>query len=380
MKYPLHLLFLCLVSGFISSCGDIIEYEVSGPYTDQEYAVLSEKLNLPSTYYTYSQFVGFPDSKPDNQANAMATLGRVLFYDTQLSSDNSVSCASCHKQELAFSDDIAFSHGVNGNVTDRNSLALGVFKSFSTYSEDPGTQLFWDGRVTTLSEQMAQSLENPNEMGMKLEDLIPKLNNLEYYNILTKKAFGTEQMESWMPFIAMEAFINSLTSTHAKIDIIQFPVNASNSQEPWSNFTEAENLGKNIFLNNCNLCHTAGLFEGTVDFASNGLDLTYADNGVGDITNRYEDYGVFKVPSLRNIEVTGPYMHDGRFSTLEEVIDFYSENIQSHPNLHPILQYPNGEPKKLEFTAEEKSALVSFLKTMTDQTILTEVKWSDPFL
>ena len=380
MKYPLYLTILCVVSGLISSCGDIIEHEVSGPYTDQEYAILSEKLNLPSTYFSYSQFVGFPDSQPDHQGNAMATLGRVLFYDTQLSADNSVSCASCHKQELAFSDDIAFSHGVNGNVTDRNSLALGVFPSFSSYSEDPETLLFWDGRVTTLSEQMTQSLENPKEMGMKLEDLIPKLNNLDYYRILTKKAFGTEEMQSWMPFVAMESFINSLSSTNAKIDLIPVSGDTSRIHEPWFNFTAEENLGKNIFFNNCSTCHTAGLFEGSVDFASNGLDLTYADNGVGDFTNLYQDYGVFKVPSLRNISVTGPYMHDGRFATLEEVIDFYSENIQDHPNLHPALQDPTGKAKKLQFTAEEKTALISFLKTMTDQTILTEVKWSDPFL
>ncbi len=380
MKYPLYLFFLCTSFGFISSCGDIVDYEVSGPYSDQEYAVLSENLNLPSTYFNYGEFIGFPDTKPHNQSNAMATLGRVLFYDTQLSSDNTVSCASCHKQELAFSDDIAFSHGVNGNVTTRNSLALGVFKSFSTYSEDPGTQLFWDGRVTTLSEQMLQSLENPTEMGMQLEDLIPKLNNLEYYKILTKKAFGIEQMESWMPFLAMETFINSLNSTHAKIDFIQFPSNASQTDLPWNNFTVEENMGKNIFFSNCNTCHGAGLFEGEVDFASNGLDLTYADNGVGDITNRYEEYGVFKVPSLRNIELTAPYMHDGRFTTLEEVVNFYSENIQDHPNLHPALEYPTGDPKKLDLTADEKSALISFLKTMTDNTIISEPKWSDPFL
>ena len=380
MKSPLYLFCLCIISVFISSCGDIVEYEVSGPYSDQEFAVLSANLNLPSTYFIYGESSGFPDSKPNHQVNAMATLGRVLFYDTQLSSDNTVSCASCHKQELAFSDDIAFSHGVNGKVTTRNSLALGVFKSFSTYSEDPGTQLFWDGRVTTLSEQMAQSLESPNEMGMKLADLIPKLNNLEYYTILTKKAFGTEQMESWMPFAAMESFINSLSSNQAKIDFIQFPANSTQTTQHWTNFTDEENMGKNIFFGNCNTCHSAGLFEGEVDFASNGLDLTYDDNGVGEITNRYEEYGVFKVPSLRNIELTAPYMHDGRFKTLEEVVDFYSENIQDHPNLHPALEYPTGDPKKLELSAEEKSALISFLKTMTDQTILAEPKWSNPFL
>ncbi|MDQ3016683.1 MAG: c-type cytochrome [Bacteroidota bacterium] len=380
MKTVHYLFSLGLLSFVFSSCGDIVEYEVAGPYTDAEYTTLNQNLNLPSTYFFYSQAVGFPDSKPNNQANAMATLGRVLFYDTQLSVDNTVSCGSCHQQALAFSDNIDFSHGVNGNITTRNSLALGVFQSFATYSEDPGTQLFWDGRVNTLSEQMQQSLENPNEMGMPLEDLIPKLNNLDYYQILTRKAFGVDKMESWMPFLAMETFINSLTSNDAKIDRPIFAANASDPTETWQNFTAAENQGKNIFINNCNTCHSAGIFEGTVDFASNGLDLIYLDDGVGKISNRDEDNGVFKVPSLRNIELTAPYMHDGRFGTLNEVVNFYSDGIQGHSNLHPALQNESGDPKRLNFSEVEKSALIAFLLTMTDEKILTEAKWSDPFL
>lgn len=377
MQRALYFLLAVSFVTLISSCGDLVESVEVGPYTEAEYSLLREKLNLPENYYNYSTSP-FPGNVGLRQQNALATLGRVLFYDVNLSKDRTVSCASCHQQALAFSDGLKVSEGIEGRVTTRNSLALGVFSSFSDYTSDPDTRLFWDGRVSQLHEQMKESLESPNEMGMTLDEVVKRVNQEEHYRILTEKAFGTPTMQDWMPFAAMEAFINSINSRNAKIDIAVN--NFIDPIKPWPVFDQLENKGKDIFFSNCNTCHEAGPFKSSVTFANNGLDINYADGGVGAITHLNSDLGKFKVPGLRNITLTAPYMHDGRFATLEEVIDFYSEGIQQHDNLHPSLRDANDDAKKFNFSAEDKEALIAFLKTLTDHSMTNEVKWSDPFL
>ena len=149
----------------------------------------------------------------------------------------------------------------------------------------------------------------------------------------------------------------------------------------FSNFTPQENLGRQLFngRGNCNACHRTDAFVAE-ESTNNGLDAVTTDAGLGGITGNPADNGKFKVPSLRNIEVTGPYMHDGRFSTLAEVVEFYNSGVQSHPNLDPRLRTPNGQPRRLNLTNTEKAALVAFLQTLTDDSFIHDPKFSNPFL
>lgn len=343
-------------------------------YTDEEYEILSASLDLPRIPYEYNPF--------DKIANATATLGNVLFYDVSLSKDNSVSCGSCHQQQLAFADNVSFSKGVSDRLTARNSIALGSLTNFGNYTSDPETTLFWDGRVDNLHDQMIQTLRNPNEMDMELNEVLEKINERDHYKILSEKAFGTDQLTEFTILIALESFMNTI-NTFSKFDEISFQQGNFIENVDWIGFTAQENLGKSLFHQNCVNCHSQTMAQvktlvEPIHNANNGLDLVYADKGHGEINPAPEAIGVFKVPGLRNIDLTAPYMHDGRFATLEEVIDFYSEGIQNHPNLHEFLS-ENGLPKKFNFNQTEKEALVSFLKTLTDPKIMTEPKWSDPF-
>lgn len=367
---------------FLPSCLDDKIVTTHTYYTPEEYQIISAKLELPETPHIYEDFNFSPQT--NNHISFVGTLGRVLFYDVNLSSDNSVSCASCHKQELAFSDDVAFSKGILGRSTERNSLALGVFRNFGDYSSDPGTTLFWDGRVDNLHDQMIQTIGNPNEMGMQLEEVVEKIKDLDYYKILANKAFGSQSIHANQILVALENFMNSINSTDSRFDDIsaQNPI-TSQSPRDWQFFTNQENLGKSLFQINCVTCHGHSLeeitFEPVLRQANNGLDLVYTDKGAGEVNSGSGFVGLFKTPSLRNIELTAPYMHDGRFATLKEVIDFYSEGIQDHVNLHPLLR-ENGHARKFNFTENEKAALVEFLKTLTDEVITTQTKFSDPFL
>ncbi len=348
-------------------------------YSPEEYRVLSTNLNLPSVPFDYNNF-SFESAGIDGTG----TLGRVLFYDTNLSSDNSVSCGSCHQQHLAFADDVPFSTGIMNRSTARNTLALGAFRSFQSYSQDPETTLFWDGRVDNLHDQMIQTIRNPNEMGMEMKEVADKIKNFDYYQILSQKAFHSEDLNEWSILFALENFMNSISSGSSKFDVVTQQNGFLPIEIPYNGLTNQENLGKSIFGNNCLTCHNQGIeglnsFKESIRNANNGLDLVYADKGAGEFDPSPGALAIFKVPSLRNIELTAPYMHDGRFSTLGEVIDFYSDGIQDHPNLNPLLK-ENGHPKKFNFTQYEKDALVQFLKTLTDHDMTNEEKWSDPFL
>ncbi len=373
MKTPI-LFLLVFGSLVLMSCEEDKVVTTQEFYTDDEYAILSASLNLPRVPYEYNPF--------DKFTNASATLGNVLFYDVSLSKDNSVSCGSCHQQQLAFADDVAFSKGVNDRLTARNSIALGSLTNFGNYTSDPETTLFWDGRVDNLHDQMIQTLRNPNEMDMELSEVLEKINGRDHYKILSEKAFGSDQLTEFSILIALESFMNTI-NTFSKFDEVSFQQGNLIDTTDWIGFTAQENLGKSLFQQNCVNCHSQTMSQvkplvELIHSANNGLDLVYTDKGEGEINLSPEAIGVFKVPGMRNIDLTAPYMHDGRFATLEEVIDFYSEGIQDHPNLHELLS-ENGLPKKFNFTQTEKEALVSFLKTMTDPKIVTEPKWSDPF-
>ncbi len=361
-------------------------------YTDEEYAILSQQLNLPQARASFE--VEFPLHMTRTGAvapeidDAKATLGLVLFYDTQLSANNKVSCASCHKQSLAFSDDVALSEGFNGKLTKRNSLPLASTPNFESSYNGTGNSFFsglqagffWDERAHSIAEQSKMTLEDEIEMGVDVYELAGRLTEVPYYQILFEKAYGSPSVTPAKITDALEVFINSFVSVSSPFD-----KGLDRHQTPFAdfaNFSQQENLGKSLFNTHCNSCHSSDFTALVETVANNGLDLEYEDKGLGERTRLEFDNGRFKVPFLRNVGLTGPYMHDGRFETLEEVIDHYSEGIQDHPNLDIRLRdgfRTEAAPKRMNFSEEEKAALVAFLHTVTDDQFIQDERFADPF-
>lgn len=358
------------------------------------------ELNLPETPYGYST-INLPahlttnvllgpgqnaaadnDNTPSSNptTNEGATLGRVLFYDKNLSANGTISCASCHKQEKGFSDDAAFSLGFEGGTTRRHSMSLINARWYGR------GRFFWDERAETLESQVLMPFQDPVEMGMTLEEVVSAVQSLSYYPPLFEDAFGTSEVNSERIARALAQFVRSIVSVDSKYDEGRQGVNIPTADFP--NFSDSENNGKRLFFlpvplggGGCVGCHSTEAFinpdNGT---ANNGLDATSTDDlGVFEAINNPAFMGAFKVPSLKNIALTAPYMHDGRFSTLEEVIEHYNSGIQNHPNLGDALRDDNGQPIRLNLTEQEKTDLASFLKTLTDDEITNDIKFSDPF-
>jgi len=343
-------------------------------------------LLLPQTFLNYAnptlpphlltQVIRAQDNTPANNVttNAGATLGRALFYDKRLSANQTISCSSCHQPEHGFSDSRRFSVGFAGGLTGRNSMGLTNTKYYLREN------YFWDERAATLEVQVLQPIQNSVEMGMTLDLLVSRLSAEPFYAELFTDAFGSATVTSDRISKALAQFVRSIASGQSKYDQ-GVPLN-------FSNFTAQEIQGRNIFngAGNCNACHgTDNFVPGNLIF-NNGLENPYIDKGVGGISGLAQDEGLFKVPSLRNIGLTAPYMHDGRFATLEQVVDFYSTGVVNHPNLSPQLRLPPGPPgspppppRRLNLSNDQKAALVAFLKTLTDTSVTTDVKFQDPF-
>lgn len=304
-----------------------------------------------------------------------ATLGRVLFYDKKLSLTNNVSCGSCHLQEKAFADVGKGSLGFDGGVTSRNSMAI-----TNPILED---DFFWDLRETNLEEMVLKPIENHIEMGMEDLDKLPgKLAATSYYPELFEKAFGTSAITEERIADALAQFLNSMLSLNSKAD----------QGTGFTALNAQEQQGMNIFFGQalCYQCHSGNNFNEGFGFfdpttggwddrraANIGLEMHYEDGGMG--ANDQSLEGVFKVPSLRNVALTAPYMHDGRFETLEEVVNHYNKNIQNHPNLDPRLRDWEGNPWRLGLNEEQKDALVAFLHALTDEQFTTDERFSNPF-
>ena len=300
--------------------------------------------------------------------NAGATLGRVLFYDKQLSVNNSISCGSCHLQSKGFSDPSRFSSGFEGGSTSRNSMTI-VNTRYSFL-------FFWDQRSLSMEEQVLVPIQDHIEMGMNISELVTKLQTVDYYPSLFEEAFGSADITADKLSNALAQFIHSLMSYRSKYD--------KGMQNGFIDYTGLETDGMNLFFSgtiNCNDCHTTANFY-NVQALNNGLDSVYSDEGKGLITFDSADAGRFKVPSLRNIEVSAPYMHDGRFTTLDQVVEHYNSGIQQHRNLDDRLTsngLTGGVPKQYSLSAYQKASVVAFLKTLTDQNFLTDIRFSNPF-
>jgi cytochrome c peroxidase len=347
-------------------------------------------LNLPVTPFEYN--VSLPnfyannvaniDNSPANNpiTNNGATLGRVLFYDKNLSINRTVSCASCHRQSEGFSDSRTLSIGFAGGTTDRHGMTVLNARYYQR------SRFFWDERADTLEDQVLQPLQDTVEMGLTANQISERVAEQPYYNQLFINAFGNNAITNDRISKALAQFIRSIVSYQSKYDIGRAVVN--NPNQAFSNFTNQENQGKQLFFTpipqgggGCAGCHGTEAFVSTRP-ENNGIDATSTtDLGVGGVSSpiRQNLVGTFKNSSIRNIELTAPYMHDGRFSTLEQVVEHYNSGIQAHPNLSGILKDANGNPVRLNFSTAQKNALVAFMKTLTDTSVATEVRWSNPF-
>ncbi len=280
----------------------------------------------------------------------MAALGKKLFGEKLLSKDSSVSCVSCHRPDFAFADTIAFSIGIHGRPTSRNTPSVLNMKNRPYY--------FWDGRAATLHEQSLMPIENPNEMGLPVSEAVERLNTSMLYQGMFKKVFGQAPNAKNLG-MAIAAFEQTLETVNSKFD-------------DWSNnlgkLSEDEERGRELFIGNkakCFDCHSMEDFtdDGFKNIGLfNGRDL--ADIGRFGITGNENDKGKFKTPGLRNVAVTAPYMHDGRFQTLEQVVSYYNTPfmfVDDPVNIDSLLLRP------LKLSSEEKKDLVAFLKTLTDK-------------
>ena len=389
MKKILYLSLLGVLAVALSACvADDVEVREEY-YYPEELAIIQQTLNIPEKPLDYSVELPTHLSRSGlfarNINRDMATLGRVLFYDTALSSTGEVSCASCHKQELAFSDEKASSNGINGKQTDRNSLALGSVASFAAYYGSDlfgtfGVPFMWDNRFGTAREQAKAAFTSEDEMGMTIEGMIDVISSRDYYAPLFRRAYGSTAVTEERILSAVAEFVDGLGTFDSKFDqAAETSTNGLDMYVNFNDFTAAENRGKEIYLNSCAACHSEVFGRPVMNAANNGLAMQYDDEGIGGFTNVATEMYTFKIPTLRNIALSGPYMHDGRFETLEEVIDFYSEGVADHPKLHELLRDESGQPLRLNLSTDDKAALVAFLETLTDVGYLEEERYSDPF-
>jgi cytochrome c peroxidase len=319
-----------------------------------------------------------------------ATLGRVLFYDKNLSSNNTISCASCHIQANAFGDDTDASEGVNGTTT-RHAMRL-VNSRFSNERK-----FFWDERAATLELQSSEPIKNHIEMGFSgtsgdgsITTLISKLQGIGYYKELFKYVYGSEEITESKLQLALAQFIRSIQSFDSKYDLGRIAVQSDNQAFP--NFTAQENQGKTLFLTppvfnvsgvrtsggfGCAACHAAPEFDIDPNTRNNGIIGVLNDTGI-DITNT-------RAPSLRDLVnangiPNGPMMHTGGLVTLQNVIGHYgSINLAArNTNLDPRLA-PNGFGQQLNFQPGEVNALIAFIKTLTGTNVYSDPKWASPF-
>jgi cytochrome c peroxidase len=331
-----------------------------------------------------SQPAPYPFNYPDNFGNRFTipsdnlttregvALGRKLFYETRLSANNKISCGSCHEQSKAFTDGRAFSIGVDGAPTKRNAMAL-VNLLWAR-------KFFWDGRSRTLEEQVVFPLTDPHEMGQTLEVSAEKLRSSEGYPGLFKSAFGDTAISSDRIAKAISQFERTLISANSFYDrYLKKEYQPSAIElEGMKLFMTMPQPDKRIRGADCAHCH-GGVKTYIELFHNNGLDNVSKDIGRQEITGLASDYGRFKIPTLRNIALTAPYMHDGRFTSLEQVLDHYSEHLQPM-HLSSFLKGSsnvNGETS-IRLTAREKKAVIAFLNMLTDSSFVNNPEFSNP--
>lgn len=338
---------------------------------------LSEFDRYPETRpYQFPTLRYFPEMpvSPDNATTVEGVdLGRHLFYDPILSADSSFSCSSCHNQKFAFSDSPnRFSKGVHGDLTKRNTLPL---FNLAWYQG-----LFWDGKATSIEEQVFHPVRDHSEMDLNWKKATERISKSIFYREKFQATFGNIEIDSTLIAKAIAQFERTLISNNSKYDrVLRFE----------DYFTKEEYQGF-VLINDqtkgdCLHCHTTdGDALGTTGkFSNNGLDAVsdaddFQDKGKGAISGQDQDMGLFRIPSLRNIAVTAPYMHDGRFKTLDEVMDFYSDGVHNSYNIDSKMGSIDQGGARL--SKVEKEYIIAFLRTMTDSVFLNNPEFGNPFL
>ena len=387
-------IIVLLVITFSYSCGsDNSSDNYVDPYTNVK-ATFGTNIDLDNLANYANQSIPGYITKDNSAGNSItdkgATLGRVLFYDKNLSSNNTISCASCHQQANAFGDTNVASNGVNG-TTGRHSMRL-INTRFAVENK-----FFWNERAASLEFQTTQPIQDHIEMGFSgtsgdegFSGLVTKLNQIDYYKELFKFVYGTEDITESKVQLALAQFIRSIQSFDSKYDTGRAQV--ANEGQPFPNFTPQENQGKNLFLTppvfdatgnrtgggvGCAGCHAAPEFDIAPNSGNNGIIGNLNGTGI-DITNT-------RAPSLRDLvkldgTLNGPMMHTGVITSLQAAIGHYGTiNLApGNTNLDPRLR-PNGFGQRLNFNAQEINSLIAFLRTLSGSNVYVDTKWSNPF-
>jgi cytochrome c peroxidase len=341
---------------FIYGCNEIV-------YEDDEtiHEPTPVELEIPQYVTEYHNEMPIPENNPLTAEGIY--LGKRLFYDKNLSGNKTQSCASCHLQSNGFSDPDQFSEGITGDLGNRNAMPIinaGWAPSF-----------FWDGRSESLEDQALNPVVNPIELNTTWPEVIERVSSDTEYPELFNMAFGSPEIDSIRIVQSIAQFERTLLSFNSSYDDYFYG--------DLTGFTESEENGFDIYFSergDCIHCHSGPLLTDNT-FRNNGLDLEFSDLGLGKITGNSGDDGKFKVPTLRNIEYTAPYMHDGRFSTLEEVIEHYNSGVHpDSPNLDPEME---NAAHGLNLTEEELIDLINFIKTFSDPEFISNPEFSDPF-
>lgn len=310
----------------------------------------SVSLDVPN--YVEKPFYNFKNNPLTKEG---IQLGRLLFYDPILSSDSSISCGSCHSQSHAFADhNMKLSIGVKGRSGLRNSPAL--------FNLAWNQSFMWDGGINHIEIMPLAPLTNHLEMDETMPNILLKLNRSPFYKKQFNSFFKQSTINDQQLFYVFAQFMATITSFNSKYDEVKKDQNS---------FTNSELKGYNLFIKHCNTCHKEPLFT-DYSFRNNGLDSSFEDKGRALITLNHSDEGLFKVPSLRNVMLTYPYMHDGRFRYIEDVLNHYANGIKKSKTLDENLT------TKISLNTEEKQQIIDFLKTLTDYKLLTRQDISEP--
>lgn len=342
MKRKYSIVFLFFLTGFLACKKEVME----------TFTGFQRPANFPEPVYHFSTNTVTKDG---------FELGRKLFYETQLSANNTISCGSCHIQTAAFTH-----HG--------HTVSHGIFDRMGTRNAPPimnlawNTSFMWDGGIFDLDLQSIAPITNHLEMDETIPNVLNKLRNSTVYPSLFKKAFGSEEISSAAFLKALSQFMAMCVSSNSKYDSVM-------RQEAGKSFTPDEQAGKILVEQKCGACHTAPLFTDN-SFRNNGIaPSSINDEGRYLITQLDADRYKFRVPSLRNLAYTGPYMHDGRLLTLDAVLDHYTTQVQNTPNLDPLLQ--QGVVLGIPLTAAERTKIKAFLNTLNDKSFLFDKRFSE---
>ena len=356
------LLFALMILASMYACSDDEEIITLVEYDPTPYVLEHGSFPAPR----------LPEDNPLTQQ--VVELGKMLFFEKKLSKDNSQSCASCHSQTEAFSDTLQFSIGVEDLPGKRQAMAI-FNMAWNT------NEFFWDGRAHLLRDQAVLPIQDPLEMNETIENVIAKLSAEQIYLDQFKKAFDKDEILIDDVALALEQFMLSIVSKDSKYDrFLAGEVELTESEERGRQlyFTEYNPFFPEFSGADCQHCHGGFNFEND-QYMNNGLDTDseFDDIGREEVTKNPADRAKFKVPSLRNVAVTPPYMHDGRFKTLEEVIDHYNEGIKESSTVDPAIL--TTKETGLLLTDQDKVDLINFLKTLTDPVFLDNDEYKDPF-